>query len=108
MLTPLEFGIDYVTYPERAAQFEIESLTGSPPKNIKQGIFSFSADSDAKVIRGLLVIVLAAFNHKSSEQIMKFDIDLYLKKLGLLAHLSPSRGNGLLAIVDKIKTLAQS
>ncbi|MEW6993616.1 SufS family cysteine desulfurase [Colwelliaceae bacterium MEBiC 14330] len=74
----------------------------------KQGIFSFSADSDAKVIRGLLVIVLAAFNHKSSEQIMKFDIDLYLKKLGLLAHLSPSRGNGLLAIVDKIKTLAQS
>jgi SufS family cysteine desulfurase len=66
-------------------------------------IFSFSADSDAKIIRGLLVIVLSAFNHKTAQQITEFDIDNYFKELGLIQHLSPSRGNGLLAIVKKIR-----
>ncbi len=73
----------------------------------EQGIFYFSADSDAKVIRGLLVIVLAVYNEKSSEQIMKFDVEQYFKELGLLTHLSPSRGNGLFAIVEKIKEYAK-
>ncbi|MDT0604521.1 SufS family cysteine desulfurase [Thalassotalea castellviae] len=67
------------------------------------GVFTFSADSDAKIIRGLMVIVLAAFNNKSAEQILAFDIDQYFQELGLIQHLSPSRGNGLLAIVKKIK-----
>ena len=71
----------------------------------KQGNYSFVADSDAKVIRGLLVIVLAAFNHKPAKEIAEFDVSAYFKQLGLLQHLSPSRGNGLLAIVDKIKEL---
>jgi cysteine desulfurase/selenocysteine lyase len=71
----------------------------------EQGIYHFSADSDAKIIRGLLVIVLSVFNYKTSKQIKEFDVECYFKKLGLLAHLSPSRGNGLLAIVQKIKAL---
>jgi cysteine desulfurase/selenocysteine lyase len=71
----------------------------------EQGIYHFTADSDAKIIRGLLVIVLSVFNYKTSKQIIEFDIECYFKKLGLLAHLSPSRGNGLLAIVQKIKEL---
>lgn len=70
---------------------------------LSDGVFTFSADSDAKIIRGLLVIVLAAFNHKTARQITKFDIDSYFKNLGLFQHLSPSRGNGLLAIVKKIR-----
>ncbi len=73
----------------------------------EQGIFYFSADSDAKVIRGLLVIVLAVYNEKSSEQIMEFNVEQYFKELGLLTHLSPSRGNGLFAIVEKIKEYAK-
>jgi len=70
------------------------------------GEYSFSADSDAKIIRGLLVIVLAAYNNKNTEAIYQFDIEHYFAQLGLMQHLSPSRGNGLLAIVDKIKLLA--
>mgnify|MGYP000106078835 FL=1 len=69
-------------------------------------IFSFSADSDAKIIRGLLVIVLAAFNHKTAQEILDFDIDNYFTRLGLIQHLSPSRGNGLLSIVNKIRQAA--
>jgi len=70
-------------------------------------IFHFQADSDAKIIRGLLVIVLAAFNDKTAKQIQSFDIDAYFERLGLMHHLSPSRGNGVLAIVDKIKTVTE-
>jgi len=71
-----------------------------------KGLFTFNADSDAKIIRGLLVIVLAAFNNKNSEQIANFNIEEYFETLGLMQHLSPSRGNGLLAIVEKIKLMS--
>ena len=67
--------------------------------------YVFYADSDAKIIRGLLVIVLAAYNHKTKEEILSFDIEHHLKSFGLIAHLSPSRGNGLRAIVSRIKSI---
>ena len=66
------------------------------------GVFHFNGDSDAKVIRGLIAIVLAAVNNKTSEQILAFDMQDYFNDIGLVQHLSPSRGNGLIAIVDKI------
>jgi SufS family cysteine desulfurase len=68
----------------------------------KSDCYIFSGDSEAKVIRGLLMIVLAAVNNKTSEQISAFDMPAYFNEIGLLQHLSPSRGNGLKAIVDKI------
>ncbi|ROV58370.1 cysteine desulfurase sulfur acceptor subunit CsdE [Vibrio ponticus] len=67
--------------------------------------WSFCADSDARIVRGLIALVMAAYNHKTSEQIQQFDIDGYFAKLGLIDHLSPSRGNGLKAIVEQIKQL---
>ena len=66
------------------------------------GNYYFSGDSDAKVIRGLIAIVLAAVNNKSAEQILAFNMQAYFDELGLLQHLSPSRGNGLNSIVSKI------
>ncbi len=84
-----------------------ESLAWIKATRSEQGRYHFDADSDAKIIRGLLLIVLAALNNKSAEQIQQFNIEHYFEQLGLLQHLSPSRGNGLLAIVDKIKQLAQ-
>ncbi|MFQ3264583.1 MAG: cysteine desulfurase/selenocysteine lyase, partial [Colwellia sp.] len=41
-------------------------------------------------------------------QIHEFNINAYFSHLGLMQHLSPSRGNGLLAIVEKIKLLTKS
>tara|TARA_R110000744_G_scaffold45256_5_gene100535 strand:- start:4045 stop:5760 length:1716 start_codon:yes stop_codon:yes gene_type:complete len=65
-------------------------------------IFRFKGDSEAKVIRGLFAIILAAVDNKTAAQISAFDMDKYFNELGLLQHLSPSRGNGLRAIVQKI------
>ncbi|WP_440874049.1 SufS family cysteine desulfurase [Thalassotalea sp. PLHSN55] len=82
-----------------------ESLAWLSFEQQDNGCFIFSADSDAKVIRGLLMIVLTALSGKTAEQINEFDLESYFKRLGLLQHLSPSRGNGLKAIVARIKTL---
>lgn len=70
------------------------------------GKLYFEVDSDAFIVRGLLGVVLAAFNAKTPEQIREFDIKDYFEQLNLLKHLSPTRGNGLQAMVQRIQTLA--
>ncbi|KPA51258.1 Fe-S metabolism protein SufE [Photobacterium leiognathi subsp. mandapamensis] len=70
--------------------------------------FYFQADSDARIVRGLITLVLAAYHGKTRAEISTFDIDGYFDSLGLITHLSPSRGNGLKAIVEQIKQLANS
>ncbi len=70
------------------------------------GVWHFCSDSDARIVRGLIALVMAAFDGKTSQQIQDFDVDGYFEQLGLIAHLSPSRGNGLKAIVEQIKSQA--
>ncbi|MFM5511250.1 SufE family protein [Aeromonas rivipollensis] len=72
----------------------------------EDGCWHFACDSDARIVRGLIVIVLAAFNHQPAEVIQAFDMEAYFTELGLEKHLSPSRGNGLRAIVLAIRELA--
>ncbi|MGY6040687.1 SufE family protein [Aeromonas sp. AE23HZ002T15] len=72
----------------------------------EDGRWHFACDSDARIVRGLIVIVLAALNHRSAAAIQAFDVDGYFAELGLEKHLSPSRGNGLRAIVQGIVALA--
>ncbi|NVD05992.1 cysteine desulfurase sulfur acceptor subunit CsdE [Vibrio sp. JPW-9-11-11] len=69
-------------------------------------VWYFCADSDARIVRGLIALVMAAFDGKTREQIQAFNVDDYFAQLGLIEHLSPSRGNGLKAIVDQIKRTA--
>jgi len=84
-----------------------ESLVWLSHNKDNQGYFTFNAYSDAKVIRGLLVIILAAFDHKNRKQIQYFNLEGYFEELGLMQHLSPSRGNGVRAIVDKIRRIIE-
>lgn len=70
------------------------------------GKVEFAVDSDAHIVRGLLVLVLAAYNGKTAPDILAFDIDAYFQQLDLERHLSPTRGNGLKAIVARIQAIA--
>lgn len=72
-----------------------------------QGTLWFAADSDARVIRGLIALVLAALNGHQPEKILAYDIDYYFDQLQLTRHLSPSRGNGLKAIIEAVKNAAR-
>ncbi|WP_028864870.1 SufE family protein [Psychromonas aquimarina] len=65
--------------------------------------YNFKMDSDTRVVKGLMMILLIVFQGKTAEQIHDTNINDIFAQLGLLNHLSPSRANGLLAIVEKIK-----
>jgi len=66
----------------------------------------FIVDSDALIVRGLLALLLAAYNGKTAKDISQFNIDDYFQSLDLERHLSLTRGNGLRAMVAKIRISA--
>ncbi len=69
---------------------------------------TFLVTSDAVIVKGLLSLIMAAYNDKTASEIVDFDIDDYFLKLDLERHLSPTRGNGLKAIVAKIQAIAKA
>ena len=75
---------------------------------LNNGVLNFEADSDAHIVRGLLGVVLAAYNHKTPAAILAFDIDDYFARIDLVKHLSPTRGNGLRAMVQRIQDTARN
>lgn len=75
---------------------------------VKDALVWLDVDSDAFIVKGLLGVVLAAYNGKSPADILAYDIEQYFENIGLLKHLSPSRGNGLRAMVSRICGIASS
>lgn len=71
-----------------------------------EGKHYFVADSDARIVKGLIGLLLTACNGKSSAEIANFDIEGYFDMLGLTGQLSPSRTNGLFALAKAIKAFA--
>jgi cysteine desulfuration protein SufE len=65
-------------------------------------------DSDAHIVRGLIAIVLAAYNGQERQAIADYDIEGLFEELALLKHLSPTRGNGLKAMIGRIRELASN
>lgn len=77
-----------------------------PRYDAAENRLTLAIDSEAHIVRGLIAIVLAAYQARSPEDILRFDIEALFDELALLSHLSPSRGNGLKAMVGKIRGLA--
>ncbi|MEQ9545109.1 MAG: SufE family protein [Marinobacter sp.] len=63
-------------------------------------------DSDAMIVRGLAAIILVALNGKTPRDLLATDIDELFENLDLFRHISPTRGNGLRAMVGKIRDTA--
>lgn len=63
-------------------------------------------DSDAMIVRGLAAIILVALNGKTPRELLATDIDELFEQLDLFRHISPTRGNGLRAMVGKIRDIA--
>ena len=62
----------------------------------------FAFDSDSSVMNGLAVLLLVQVNGKTCAELAKLDLPLALRELGLEKHLTPSRNNGLGAIIARI------
>jgi cysteine desulfurase/selenocysteine lyase len=72
-----------------------------PPRTLE-----FLADSDAQIVRGLIAVLLAAFNGKTPAEIVAFPVDKLFAELKLPA-LVPMRSNGLTAMVRRIQAIAK-
>ncbi len=69
------------------------------------GKMHYTADSDTLITKGMIALLLDVLNHRQPRDIV--DADLYfIRKTGLSTHLSPSRANGLAAIVNEMKRYA--
>lgn len=70
------------------------------------GCYTFLADSDALIVKGLIAIILSAYWGKNAEQIKQVPIEQIFEQLGLATHLSPTRRNGFFAVVSRIQQLS--
>ena len=70
-----------------------------------EGKVEFQADSDAIIVKGIIALLIKVLNNQSPGDIL--DADLYfIDRIGLSEHLSPTRSNGLLAMVKQMKVYA--
>ncbi|APW31417.1 MAG: SufE family protein [Prevotella nigrescens] len=73
--------------------------------DIKDGKLVFTADSDALITKGIIALLIRVVSGHTPKEIL--DADLYfIERIGLHQHLSPTRSNGLLSMVKKIKAYA--
>ncbi|MFA0999344.1 SufE family protein [Pseudomonas syringae USA007] len=68
----------------------------------------FHASSDARLIRGLVALLLARVNGLSAQELQAVDLPDWFNQLGLGRQLSPSRSNGLNAVLQKMRELTQA
>ena len=73
---------------------------------IQNGVFHFKGDSDAILVKGIIYIVLLIYNDKTAAEIKNIAVTKIFVKLGLEENLTPSRRNGMLSMVEKIKQYA--
>jgi cysteine desulfuration protein SufE len=65
----------------------------------------YTADSDAIITKGIIALLLRVFSNQKPEDIIKTETD-FINKIGLKEHLSPTRANGLVSMIKKIKLYA--
>lgn len=73
--------------------------------DLVDGRIRFRAESDALIVKGIVALLVRVLNNQTPRDIL--DADLYfIKEIGLTEHLSPTRSNGLLAMLKQMKVYA--
>lgn len=75
---------------------------------LQDGLWQFSAASDARMIRGLVALLLLRVNGLSAAELRQVDLPEWFNQLGLSRQLSPSRSNGLNAVLQRMNELAST
>jgi cysteine desulfuration protein SufE len=88
-----------------ASQVWLESTVASTDDGV---VLKLRGDSDAHIVRGLIALVFALYSEKAPQHILATDAQELFQKLGLSAHLTPQRSNGVRAMVERIKNDARS
>ena len=75
-------------------------------ETVDRGTLEVRADSDSLIVKGLIVVLLSAYDQKSSQDMLEVDAESLFEKLGLSQHLSANRRNGLFSKVQRVRALA--
>jgi cysteine desulfuration protein SufE len=112
----IELGRTLAPLPE-AARTEANKVSGCASQvwlvtEIKRDgpgepVLSFTGDSDAHIVRGLIAILFATYSGKSARQILDVDALALFDRLGLREHLTPQRSNGFKSMVGRIREEAR-
>lgn len=73
--------------------------------SMENGLMKFVADSDALIVKGIIALLHQIYSGRSPKEILNTKTD-FISKIGLDKHLSPTRSNGLLAMIKQIKFYA--
>lgn len=96
---------------EEAAKTDANKVRGCSSQvwlvhSVADGRIHLRADSDAVLVRGLVALLLHVYSGHTAREILGAPPD-FLEDMGLNAHLSPNRANGLASMAARIRTLAE-
>lgn len=73
-----------------------------------QGIIELRGDSDAAIVKGLIAVVFILYDQMTPQDIVNFDLRPWFEKMALTQHLTPSRSQGLEAMIRAIRAKAKT
>ena len=73
--------------------------------DMEDGKIIFQAESDALIVKGIIALLIKVVSGHTPDEILKSEL-YFIEKIGLKEHLSPTRSNGLLAMVKQMRMYA--
>jgi cysteine desulfuration protein SufE len=107
-LAPLDERARNQTNKVQGCASQVWLATEVRPDGRDGPVLSFSGDSDAHIVRGLIAILFAIYSGKHARDILKTDAISLFERLGLREHLTPQRSNGFRSMVERIKSDARA
>ena len=107
----IELGKALQDYPEES-KTEDKLIKGCQSRvwldyKIEDGKIVFNADSDAIITKGIISLLIGIYSGRTPQEILSSDFSV-VEKIGLKENLSPTRANGLVSMIAKIKEIAKS
>ena len=106
----IELGKSLTDYPESAKTDE-RLIKGCQSRvwldhKVEDGRIVFNADSDAIITKGIISLLIGLYSGRTSQEILSSDFSV-VEKIGLKENLSPTRANGLVSMIAKIREIAK-
>ncbi|MBR4478921.1 MAG: SufE family protein [Bacteroidales bacterium] len=107
----IELGKNLASYPEEK-KTDDRLIKGCQSRvwldwSMEEGRLYFSADSDAIITKGIISLLISVYSGRTPEEIAADDFS-FLGRIGLKENLSPTRANGLVSMIQTIRSAAES
>ena len=105
----IELGKSLKDYPE-SEKIDDKLIKGCQSRvwltyKVEEGKVVFNADSDAIITKGIISLLIGLYSGRTPQEILSSDFSV-VEKIGLKENLSPTRANGLVSMIAKIREVA--